>query len=371
MEISRTLNESIESLSSGIYVSSIVVRDSLFDTSPDRRTFYTSKLNEQHRNAMTHMDTVSRLSSASHAATVRSLRRETAAYWESVREVAALSGPERPAVGYRFIRTNIIPRREALTAVAEELSDLQAAEMLAAQRRLTDRIAAFRERMQLIRGLAVAIVALVALLCTWRVYILQTMADAEAARRNAAESELRRLAHKLVQAHEDERRLLSRELHDHVGQMMTALRFRLGGIQAENPAPTTAFRTMVDESQSLLEETIGAIRHMAMGLRPAMLDDLGMSAAIEWHAREFSKRFGIPVSISIGEAANDLPEPERTYVYRIVQEALTNCARHARATSVHIDLQCESNSLALTIRDDGIGLTGGHKVRSGFGLAGI
>ena len=370
-ESSQTLDRSIQSLRSHIYVSAIVVRDSLLDTSPDRRSSYTRQLNEHQRAAMADMNSVLKRSSASHARTVESLVRETRAYWESIAEVSTLSGPERAAVGYGYVKAKIIPRREAVMVVAEELADLQAAETSAAQRTLASTIGAFRKRMENIRGLAVAIVALVALLCTWRVYSLQKMADAERLRRNEAEFELRRLAQKLVQAHEDERRLLSRELHDHVGQMMTALRFRLGGIEAENPSPTTAFRRMVEDCRSLLEGTIEAIRHMAMGLRPAMLDDLGMNAAIEWHAREFSKRFDIPVSLSIGEAANDLPEPQRTYVYRIVQEALTNCARHARATSVHIDLQCEHDWVQLTVRDNGIGLKTGAKYKSGFGLTGI
>jgi signal transduction histidine kinase len=371
MESSRTLDHSIQSLRSHIYVSAIVVRDSLLDSSSDQRTSYTTQLNEHHRAATANMDSVLQLSSASHARTVESLVRETRAYWQSIAEVSALSGPERAAIGYRYVRTKIIPRREAVMIVAEELADLQAAETSEAQRNLAGTISSFRERIERIRGLAVAIVALVALLCTWRVYSLQRVADAERIRRNEAESELRQLAQKLVRAHEDERRLLSRELHDHVGQMMTALRFRLGALEAENSSPTKAFRKMVEESRSLLEGTIEAIRHMAMGLRPAMLDDLGMSAAIEWHTREFSKRFDIPVSLKLGEGANDLPEPHRTCVYRIVQEALTNCARHAQASSVHIDLQCENNWVELTVMDNGVGLTKATKSNGGFGLAGI
>jgi signal transduction histidine kinase len=101
-----------------------------------------------------------------------------------------------------------------------------------------------------------------------------------------------------------------------------------------------------------------------------MLDDLGLAAAIEWHAREFSRRFNIPVSVDIDPGLVDWPEPQRTALYRITQEALTNCVRHAAAKSVRIDLRRSEEYVSLSITDDGIGMQPAS-VRHGFGLLGM
>jgi signal transduction histidine kinase len=365
------LDDSIDSLRTQIYVSAIVARDSLLDTSPERLASYTAELNGHRTAALAAMERVGRLASAAHAKALESLARENSAYWESVLQVVGLTGAERASLGYTYVRTRVIPKRESLLTIAGEFSDLQAAETTAAQRRLSQTVAEFRSGMARLRTIAITVCAVVAILCTWRVYRLQRSAEAERVRRNDAEAKLRQLTQVMVHAQEDERRSLSRELHDQVGQWMTALRFRLGNIEAENPQPTPAFRQMVEECRSLLEGTIETIRQMAMGLRPAMLDDLGMTAAIEWHAREFSRRFDIPVSLDVAASATDVPEPQRTHVYRIVQEALTNCARHAKATSVDINLSFSNRLLSLLIIDNGVGLQNGARSRNGFGLAGI
>ena len=212
--------------------------------------------------------------------------------------------------------------------------------------------------------------AALALFVTIRIFRLERAAAHEHDRLETAEAEMRNLSQQLVNSQEQKRRSLSRELHDHVGQMMTALRFGLSDVEVHCAGPTRPFSDALSNCRTLLEQTIEAIRGLAMGLRPSMLDDLGLAAAIEWHAREFSRQFDIPVSVSVDPTLGDSPEPQRTALYRITQEALTNCARHANAKSVVVELSRDHDLVRLRVTDDGVGMIPGQH-RRGFGLMGM
>ena len=132
-----------------------------------------------------------------------------------------------------------------------------------------------------------------------RMSMLEKKSLEERQRTEAAEQELRRLSRQLVQAQEEERKSISRELHDEVGQMLTALRMELRSMQDLRTAPEREFNEHVGGAKFLAEQSLRALRDMAMGLRPSMLDDLGLGSAIQWQARQFSKRTGIPVNVRI------------------------------------------------------------------------
>ena len=121
----------------------------------------------------------------------------------------------------------------------------------------------------------------------------------ERQRAEAAENELRRLSRQLVQAQEAERKSISRELHDEVGQMLTALRMELRSLQELRTRRRREFNEHVDGAKLLAEQSLRALKDMAMGLRPSMLDDLGLGSAVQWQARQFSKHTGIPVNVDI------------------------------------------------------------------------
>ena len=116
------------------------------------------------------------------------------------------------------------------------------------------------------------------------------------------------------------------------------------------------FREHMKEAKGLAEQTLRSVRSLAMGLRPSMLDDLGLGPALEWQAREFSRRTGIPVEVSREGELDDLPEAHRTCLYRAVQESLTNCARHAQAHQIRIAANSDHGRLSLIVQDDGRGM---------------
>ncbi len=190
-------------------------------------------------------------------------------------------------------------------------------------------------------------------------------------RAEQAEQELRRLSQQLVQAQETERKLIARELHDQIGQMLTAVRMDLSGLMQSSEGRGEPFCTRLREARQTAEQALRAVRDLAMGLRPSMLDDLGMAPAIEWQARDYSRRAGVPVHVQVDGNLDAIPEAHRTCIYRVVQEALTNCARHARARNIRILLHGGSGRIFLAVQDDGVGFGPGEGRGSGLGLIGM
>jgi signal transduction histidine kinase len=171
-------------------------------------------------------------------------------------------------------------------------------------------------------------------------------------------------------AHEDERKHLSRELHDSVGQTLTAVGLQLRALRS-NSLPPDQLRAGLDETCRLNAEALRLVRDLAMGLRPALLDDVSLIAALEWQARQFSRHTGVPASLEAAGDLDDLPEAQRTCIYRCVQEALNNCAKHAQAKSVRVVVCVSDEWMSVTIEDDGIGFDHEHIPHTGLGLLGM
>jgi signal transduction histidine kinase len=170
-------------------------------------------------------------------------------------------------------------------------------------------------------------------------------------------------------AQEEERKQISRELHDSVGQLLTANGLQLRALKSNRLLPEE-LRSHLEESCRLNAQALRQVRDLAMGLRPALLDDVSLVSALEWQARQFSRQTGISALVEASGDSSDLPEANRICVYRCVQEALTNCAKHARAKHVRILLSVSNTAVDVVIEDDGIGLNQGTCSR-GLGLVGM
>ncbi len=182
--------------------------------------------------------------------------------------------------------------------------------------------------------------------------------------------DLRELSASVVEAREEERRRIARELHDELGQRLTALKIDLATLAAQ--AELSEREPRVAAMQAMLDDTLASVRRIASDLRPLMLDDLGLTAAIEWLARDASRRTGIAVHTRLPLAEPAVDQRVATALYRMVQEALTNVARHAQAKSVEVILQVQQQQLVLTVADDGVGLPEQALQRAGsFGLMGL
>lgn len=201
----------------------------------------------------------------------------------------------------------------------------------------------------------------------------ETVLQQHKLRLEASEARLRELAGFLQGVREEERTRIARELHDELGQALTALRIDLGWLRGKcgtQGGPETGAAERVASALGVVEHSIVSLRRISEDLRPAMLDSLGLAAAIEHHITQFSLRTGIPCHLWMNREEFDLPGDLATTVFRIVQEALTNIARHAAATTASVKIEETAQEICLAISDDGRGFDA-TAPRKSFGLLGM
>jgi signal transduction histidine kinase len=176
-----------------------------------------------------------------------------------------------------------------------------------------------------------------------------------------SEERLRELSRRLIEIEESERRNINRELHDRVGQNLSALNLNLEIIRGQLSLDALhAVGPRLDDMQRLLGMTSGQVRDVMAELRPAALDDYGLLAALRTYAEPFSQRIGIPVDVQGVELSPRLPPAMETALFRIVQEALSNVAKHAQARKVKVVLAVTPQRVKLTVADDGVGFDAGR-----------
>jgi two-component system sensor kinase len=184
--------------------------------------------------------------------------------------------------------------------------------------------------------------------------------------------ELRELAAAMNEVREAERTRIARELHDELAQWLTALKMDVSWLAAKLPEERGGLRDRAERMKQLVDTIVGSVRRIAADLRPAMLDDLGLVPAIEHLVQQHAERTGTKARLDADSAALDFGEPVATSVYRMVQEALTNVARHAEASEVEVSLRHEDGTLLVRVRDNGKGYDPQAAARrKSYGLLGI
>lgn len=173
----------------------------------------------------------------------------------------------------------------------------------------------------------------------------------------ASRAALRSLATRQQDVREDERTRIAREIHDTLGQALTALKLQLSAAQEAAAKDAPALKTRLQETTLTVDDLVKSVRRIASDLRPPILDQLGLPAAVEWQAQDFTRRTGIRCEAAVLPTEGAISDELATSVFRIVQEALTNVLRHAGATRVDIELGTKGGCVALEINDDGTGIT--------------
>jgi PAS domain S-box-containing protein len=190
------------------------------------------------------------------------------------------------------------------------------------------------------------------------------------------EHELRALSGQLVNAQEAERKRISRELHDELGQALTSTRIDLLAVSEDLKDCGTATHRRLTDTILVVEQMLKQVREMALDLRPSMLDDLGLVPTLSWHTRRFAERTGVKVSLDHSGMEVRLPSQTETTLYRTVQEALTNISKHAQATNVGVHLERVNSTVRAIVEDDGRGfdphaVQARHTTERGVGLVGM
>jgi signal transduction histidine kinase len=201
----------------------------------------------------------------------------------------------------------------------------------------------------------------------------QLVREREAAQAEVLRSreQLRELTDHLDRGREEERAAISREIHDELGVLLTAAKIEIATLERELAGLRPDLGTTARSVETLLDQAMTASRLISRRLRPAILDH-GVVAAVEWQARDFSKRLGIQCDLRLEAEDIDLPPESATAVFRIFQEALTNIARHAGARRIGVRLAVAEGVMLLVVKDDGRGIAAGDQDKHGtFGLRGM
>ena len=291
-------------------------------------------------------------------------------YWETFDPLFDWTPTEKIFRSASFLRREVVPRREAVLTIAQEIEELNNANLAEQRAEVTRRHAAFRDDLDRLLWRSLLLGLAVALTVVFRLRVLERRSEEQRMIANEAEHQMRELSQRLVATQEEERKNLSRELHDHVGQVLTALRMELGRIERTRAPSDVGIGPAVGECRRLVDSMVRTVRDLALGLRPSMLDDFGLQPALEWHVRDFTRRYGVDVELSLHGDFDALPDAYRTCVYRAVQEALTNCIRHAQARSIEVTVVGHADRLHVSVTDDGIGLDSARR-GEGLGLRGI
>ena len=262
---------------------------------------------------------------------------------------------ERKQRGHAFVYGELIPRKTQLLRLASSVADLNDKELNSENRALAAQFEQLQNRLG--RTIALTLVAGLLLSLAAGFYILRLEQHGRGRYLALARSrqELERLSRRLVDAQEAERRSISRELHDEVGQTLGALLVDVGHLSNLLPAEDKIAQEQIGRIKKAAETAVKSIRDMALLLRPPMLDDLGLVAALEWQARETSRRGEMEVEVHAEELAGDLPDEVKVGIYRLVQEALQNAATHAEAKNATVIVKRERNSVVVEIIDNGKG----------------
>jgi signal transduction histidine kinase len=184
------------------------------------------------------------------------------------------------------------------------------------------------------------------------------------------------LLEKLITAQEEERRRISRELHDDASQSLAALALNLEGLADKLPPRSRDARQKLDILKEQAIHTLEGIRSLALELRPSVLDDLGLPMAVDWYARDYMAKRGLDVDIQVAGQGVKLPPYTETMLFRIIQEGLTNIVKHAEASQVKVKLQLNNSTATVQLEDDGIGFDvkaalSGEGMRQNLGLHGM
>ena len=367
--------ELLTSVRSQVLGGSVYVRDALLDPERTNADQYRAKLQEAVRAADQSLRQYVPIID-SHAERDRVARLEAVIddFRTTVLNVLATDSNRWSVEARNLLRNEIMPKREGVIRVTEEAQALNRSAYVQQQNEIAALYRATQRALWGSFGIAVLLSLVIAALAATYVDRLERRIYRQHSREAENVRDLQRLSTKLITAQEEERRVIARELHDEVGQSLTAIKVELAvaqrAIDASN-GPTH----ILDDARAISESALRNVRDLSHLLHPALLDDLGLSAAVDWYLKSVGKRHDLRVDLLQERMTERLRPETEAAAFRIVQEALTNVVRHAKATSCRVYLQRLTKTLLVTVEDDGVGFDplGGKDTGTlaGLGLIGI
>lgn len=338
-----------------ILLGSVFARDALLDPNVESVNNYRRQLQGAYRSADEALQQfLPVVDSPAKREQLKRLQDGIDGFRDTLLQVLSIERPSRLSEALVLLRTQVMPKREDAIRLAGDIQALNRSEFVQLQaetaqtHRLTQRQIWLRLGFALIASLAIAGFA--------AIYAgrLEDRLRRQSERDEQNARELQRLSAQLIRAQEEERRTIARELHDEVGQVLTALKVELALAQRNTEAGHGGAHAL-DTVRSMTDGAIHTVRDLSRLLHPALLDDLGLPAAVDAYLRGFGRRHGITVELLQDGMDERLPPEVEASIYRICQEGLTNVARHAQANLVRVYLQRLSETVLMTIEDDGVG----------------
>ena len=345
--------ETLSKIRTNVLLGSIYLRDALIDGATARRNDYRSELTrlrtEVEQLLASYLPAVSSSEERDHW--VR-LQPELADYWAS-RDVAFTEQAKTPDEAASLLRSRVVPKRNTVLQILDQLGALQSVANTRHQQDIDLLYRQVRTRLLSMGAITLLAALFVAVMASRHVSRLQHEIERQRGIEQRNREDLERLSARLVDVQEQERRSLARELHDEVGQALTAVKMDLGiALRAD---VETRVRSALEEARDLSDHMLRSVRDMSQLLHPSALDDFGLPATLTAYLRNFSHRTGIRAQLAETLDTRLAPEIELC-VYRIVQEALSNVARHSGATACTVSLNSGGGMLRLVIEDNGRGI---------------
>jgi signal transduction histidine kinase len=365
----------LSTIRTNVLLGSVYLRDALVDSGAITRQYYRDELNQIRDDISVLLPAyVSGVHSPIERQQWALLQTELDDYHASTDVVFGPDMPRSAGGAATFLREKIVPRRDRILRVLDRLAALRSVAERRHQIETSLMYAEVRQRLVTTGALSILLGIVVAMLATWYAGRLER----EIARQREVDvqnrRDLERLSARLVSAQEEERRVIARELHDEVGQALTAIKMELGVAQRGVPSDSREAASLA-EARSIAESALQNVRDMSQLLHPSMLDDFGLPETLQTYLRGFSKRSGVRAQITTERMDERLPADVEVGLYRIVQEALTNVLKHASASTCTVRVVRRDDHVHLTVDDDGSGIesvvdpTG--PARRGLGIIGM
>lgn len=368
-------DSTLEKIRSDIYISGTYVRDYLLDNNDEAAATHKAEFFEARRRIQSGLEDYAHLVRPPERGLFDQLRKEATDYLDTVSLALGWTPEERRQRAADFIQREVLPRRMQAVDFTDRMHALTEQQLEASSMEVSDLFSTFRTRLVSLLVFTLGIGFVLAGVALHRILALEREGELRFEQILTTQDELKRLSAELLSAQENERRRISRELHDEVGQVLSAIMLGLGNLrQAVSQENKDEALSQLQLVQDMTQRNASVVRNISLLLRPTMLDDLGLLPALKWLAREVSRTSGIQVDVVAETGPDDfiegLPEGHRTCVYRVVQEALHNAARHSGAHQIRIFLQPESgNRLRVAVQDDGKGFDPG--AGTGLGILGM
>jgi len=370
-----TRDRLLQGLRAEIYTSGTHIRDFLLDTDDALALEHREQFLDTRQQIEDGIAAYRRLVRPGGEEPFRQFSEELASYMKAIQPVLDWTVSERHVRASSFVQNELLPRRMSALSLADRIQRISEGQLDASSESVNVMLSSFRVKLLLLLVLAIGVGIGLAGVALWRLLRLEHESQLRFDEVVSTREELKRLSAELVSAQESERRRIARELHDEVGQVLTAIVFGLGSLRSalKNNNADEALRQL-QLVQDMAESNASVVRNISLLLRPTMLDDLGLIPALKWYAREVSRTNPVAVDVAVESFGDDLPEEHRTCVFRVVQEAVRNAARHSGAHQVRIYVKGIRNqdttvALSVSVQDDGKGFD--PLQEAGLGILGM